>query len=259
MPPIRQTARQAVQTALTVAVILSVMAAARPAAAAEQDKANAKASIRVVVLTGDDYKGHLWKETGPAVKQVLEQSKRLQVDLVEDLGFLGTPKVFEYDVVVLHFKNYQPLPNEEQAKKNLVKFVKDGGGLVAYHFALGAFEGWKEFEQLVGRVWDQKKRGHDPRGPFTVKIVDSDHAATQGLADFTTDDELYTCLGGDCPIHVIASATSKVDGQDHPMAFVLKYGKGRVFHTPLGHDVKAVTMPGPADLLRRGTLWAAGP
>ena len=38
---------------------------------------------------------------------------------------------------------------------------------------------------------------------------------------------------------VLATAHSKVTGKDHPMAFVFEYGKGRVFHTPLGHDVRA--------------------
>jgi type 1 glutamine amidotransferase len=31
-----------------------------------------------------------------------------------------------------------------------------------------------------------------------------------------------------------------------------------VFHTPLGHDVKAVENPGAAELFRRGCAWAAG-
>jgi type 1 glutamine amidotransferase len=78
------------------------------------------------------------------------------------------------------------------------------------------------------------------------------------MKDFQTDDELYTCLGGDRPIQVLAVAKSKVDGKDYPMAFVLSHGRGRIFHTPLGHDVRAIQLPGPAQLLRRGTAWAAG-
>jgi len=42
------------------------------------------------------------------------------------------------------------------------------------------------------------------------------------------------------------------------MAFVLNYGKGRVFHFVLGHDVRAIETPGTAELLRRGTAWTAG-
>jgi hypothetical protein len=130
--------------------------------------------------------------------------------------------------------------------------------LVLYHFALGAFEEWDGFVDLAGRIWDKTKRAHDPHGPFTVNIVDPDHPVTRGMDDFETVDELYTCFGGETPIHLLATARSKVDGQDYPMAFVLEVGQGRVFHTPLGHDVRAVTMPGPAELIRRGCLWAAG-
>jgi len=57
---------------------------------------------------------------------------------------------------------------------------------------------------------------------------------------------------------VLATARSKVDGQDYPMAFVLNYEQGRVFHCPLRHDVKAIGNSGAAELYRRGCAWAAG-
>jgi hypothetical protein len=31
-----------------------------------------------------------------------------------------------------------------------------------------------------------------------------------------------------------------------------------VFNTTMGHDVKALKVPGTADLVRRGAAWAAG-
>jgi len=40
--------------------------------------------------------------------------------------------------------------------------------------------------------------------------------------------------------------------------FTLSYGKGRVFHCALGHDVKAIQNPNAAELFRRGCAWAAG-
>jgi type 1 glutamine amidotransferase len=214
--------------------------------------------VRVLVVTGVDYQGHHWKLTAPAVRDVLQAEGGMEARVIDDHEFLASDVIFDYDVILLHFKNYDPTKRAEQVQANLTKFVRQGGGLVLYHFACGAFEQWPEFEQLAGRVWDKKKRGHDPRGPFTVNIADKDHPITRGLEDFETDDELYTCLGGERPIHVVATATSKVDGQVYPMAFVLDYGDGRVFHTVLGHDVRAVTLPGPAELLRRGCLWAAG-
>lgn len=57
---------------------------------------------------------------------------------------------------------------------------------------------------------------------------------------------------------MLATATSKVDAKNYPMAFVLGYGKGRVFHCVLGHDAKAFASKPVGDLYRRGTVRAAG-
>ncbi len=212
--------------------------------------------IRVLIITGVDYEGHPWRETAPAVRKILEQDKRFEVRIVEDPDFLASPAVSNYDVLLLHFKNYAPLAHEAAARENLANLVKQGKGLVLLHFACGAFEDWPEFANLAGRVWD-RKTGHDPRGPYTVKIV-RQHPITRGMRDFQADDELYTCLIGDRSVDVLAVSRSKVTGKDHPMAFVFEYGKGRVFHTPLGHDVRAIELSGVAELLRRGSLWTAG-
>ena len=125
------------------------------------------------------------------------------------------------------------------------------------HFACGAWQDWPEFKTLVGRVWDPKLRGHDPHGQFTVEIADPEHPTVKGMSAFETTDELYTCLTGDAPIHPVATARSKVDQKVYPMAFVLDDGKGRVFHTVLGHDLKAITNSAVPELLRRGCAWAA--
>jgi type 1 glutamine amidotransferase len=237
---------------------MAVLAATAVAAAEEQKQAAEPPPVRVLIVTGVDYQGHHWKETAPALRDVLQAGERIEARIVEDHEFLASDAIFDYDVVLLHMKNYDPTRRAEQVQTNLKQFVQQGGGLVLYHFACGAFEPWGEFVQLAGRVWDKSLRAHDPRGPFAVTIVDREHPITRGLEDFQTDDELYTCLGGEVPIHVLATAQSKVDGKAYPMAFVLSYGQGRVFHTPLGHDVRAVTLPGPAELVRRGCLWAAG-
>lgn len=217
---------------------------------------------KVVIVTGLEYPGHKWRETAPVLKEAIGQDKRLQVTVIEQPEFLASPKLADYDVIVLHYQNHQA-PAPEGALANLKKVVEGGKGLVLVHFACGAFIDWttktapNDFLAIAGRVWNPKLRGHDPRGPFKVEIVDKRHPITKGLADFETDDELYTCLDGDTPIHVLAQATSKVDKKDHPMAFVLTPGKGRTFHCALGHDVKAFN-PQTRELYRRGTAWAAG-
>ncbi|MCX7887475.1 MAG: ThuA domain-containing protein [Verrucomicrobiae bacterium] len=234
-----------------IKAIFSLILGVALAASATAD--DCRKTIRAVIVTGVDWKGHIWKETAPAVRDILQADSRFQVKIVEDPGFLANDELFKYDVLVLMFKNYDPIPNEEKAKENLVRFVRDGKGLAVIHYASGAFEGWTEFRNLVGRTQGKK---HDKRGLFTVRITNPDHPITRGMKDFETDDELFIELRGDAPIEVLATARSNITGQDHPMAFVLSYGKGRVFHTTLGHDERALRLPGPSELIRRGITWA---
>lgn len=224
----------------------------RDASAAEKTTSN------VLILTGNEYPGHHWKETAPYIAEFLRNDKRLTVTVQEDPNFLKSPRLHDYDVMVLNYMNWESPDPGEEARENLRKFVSDGKGLVLVHFACGAFQGWPEFRKIVGRTYDPKLRPHDARGPFKVEITDADHPITKGMKSFDTDDELYTCLAGDEKITVLATAKSKVDQKDYPMAFVLNYGKGRVLHCVLGHDVKALSFDGVKALYTRGTAWAAG-
>ena len=215
-------------------------------------------TCRVLVVTGEDYKGHHWKKTTPVLKALLEEDPCIAVEVLEDLTKLATTKLDNYQAVVMHFKNYSPKVPGRAGYDSLSKYVENGGGLVLVHFACGAFQEFRgDFERLAGRAWTPERRGHDPRGPFRVEMTQVDHEITRGLKPFETTDELYTCLDGETKITVLAESTSKVDGKQYPMAFVLSYGKGRVFHSVLGHDVKAFEPEGVGVLYRRGTLWTA--
>lgn len=215
--------------------------------------------VRCLIITGEDYPGHKWKETTPVLKRALQEGQLIAVDVIEDLTLLRTDKPFQYQVLVLHFKNYDPNVPGEKALENLEGFVRRGGGLVLVHFACGAFQEFKDrFVKLVGRVWDPQLRAHDPYGRFTVRIADQGHPITRGLEDFETTDELYTCLTGEVPVRILAVARSQVDGKDYPMAFVLEVEHGRVFHCVLGHDIRALQTESVQELYRRAVLWCAG-
>jgi type 1 glutamine amidotransferase len=213
--------------------------------------------VRILILTGMEYPGHPWRLTAPFIRDILRKDPRLQATVQEDPNFLASAKLHDYDAIVLNYMNWQTPDPGPQARSNLQKAVDSGKGLFLVHFACGAFQDWPEFRKLAGRVYDPKLRGHDPRGPFRVNIISADHAITKGLESFDVDDELYTCLTGDAPVEILATARSKVDNKDYPIAFVLTYGKGRVFHTVLGHDVKALSPAGVGDLFRRAAAWTA--
>jgi len=213
---------------------------------------------KVLIVTGIDYPGHKWKLTAPVLAKAIRADKRLDVTITEKPGDLASDKLGNYDVIVLHFMDWEVPDPGPKARANLKDVVQNGKGLVLVHFACGAFQEWPEFVKLAGRVWDPNLRGHDPHGKFTVKITDDKHTAVKGIKNFKTIDELYTCLAGETPVKVLATARSKVDDKDYPMAFVLDFGKGRVFHSVLGHDIQALDNPDVGRLYRNACAWGAG-
>lgn len=224
--------------------------------------APAPAKVKVLIITGVDYPGHLWRETTPAIVEALKPDPRIEVTVVQDPWFLDSAALDRYNAIVLHFQNWQQPGPAANSKENLRRFVEKGGGLALVHFACGAWHGeWPEFVKLAGRVWagpGPEVRQHDPFGPFAVEILDTSHPITRGVNDFATTDELYTCLMGDTPIQVLAQAKSKVDSQHYPMVLVSQYGQGRTFLSTLGHDAAAIRVPAVSQLFRRGIAWASG-
>ena len=211
---------------------------------------------RVLLITGRDVPAHNWRETTPLLRELLEQTKRFEVVIAEEPLVLESSALSSYDVILLNYYNWQRPSISKKARENLLAFVKDGKGLVSFHFSVRAFEDWPEYRNLVGRIWT-KGSGHGPRGPFNVKVVQKDHPITRGTSDFEADDELYSKLVGDAPIKVLVEADSTWSKKTEPLAWTLDYENGRVFCIALGHDVKACRNPNFVHLFQRGTEWAA--
>jgi type 1 glutamine amidotransferase len=187
----------------------------------------------------------------------------------------------KYDVVLSNY-NGQSWP--KQINDTLEERLKEGRiGLVIVHAANNAFGGWKEYNRMIGMGWrnppdgerlyldDAGKpvkvptgkgdgSGHRYTGPFTVTIRDDAHPVTKGMPRewLHNNDELYDNMRGPIEnVHILATAYSKGTNVNEPMIWTVSYGKGRVFHTPMGHDVNGMRCVGFLATLQRGTEWAA--
>lgn len=217
--------------------------------------ATEKASV--LIVTGFDVDSHQWQESTRLVQTILEKTGRFDVMISKDKEVFASPSLGEYDVVVLSYGFWKEPDPSEKAQQGLLDYVKNGGNVVALHFACSSFQDWEEYGVLLGRVWKKGVGGHGPYGEFTVNIKNADHPITKGLKDFKTEDELYAKLSGDAKIEVLASAYSEWSNNVEPIVFVKSYGKGRVVHNVLGHGLDAKQNPSYQKLLCRGVEWAA--
>jgi type 1 glutamine amidotransferase len=191
------------------------------------------------------------------------------------------PAFSRYAVVV---SNYNGESWPEAVRREFVSYVKNGGGFVSYHAANNAFPEWPEYNEMIGLggwggrneksgpylrlrglLWTKDMTagpggGHGPQHEFVVETREPQHPVVRGLPArwLNAKDELYHGLRGPADnVTVLASALSDRTKEHEPMLMVIPFGKGRVFHTTLGHAVEAVNGLGFQVTFARGTEWAA--
>ncbi|HZQ41525.1 MAG TPA: ThuA domain-containing protein [Rhizomicrobium sp.] len=249
------------------------------------------APIRVMILdgaSGGTY--HDWKLTTQIMKRELEEAGLFEVTVVSappaDGDFSSFhPDFARYQVVL---SNYDTQDWPAPLKAQFEAYMKNGGGLVVVHGADNAFPAWPAFNEMTGvGGWRQRdapagpkwyfKDGkltsdsapgpaglHGRRKPFRITVRAPEHPIMRGLPPvwMHAPDELYTRLRGpgkDMTVLATAYAdpANRGTGFDEPMLMALHWGKGRIFHTTLGHDALALSCVGFITTLRRGTEWAA--
>ena len=243
--------------------------------------------LKALIVDGQNNHA-VWPATTKMMKSYLEETKLFTVD-VATAAPNGTdpdfkPDFSKYSVVISNFGyGASAWPKETQAA--FEKFVSGGGGFVVVHAADNAFPEWPAYNEMIGLGgWGNRNEkdgpyvylndkgevvrdetpgaggNHGAQWEFPVIVRDTEHPITKGMPSewLHAKDELYDKLRGPAKnMQILATAESQVTGRNEPMIFTIGYGKGRVFHTPMGHAEYSDECVGFITTLQRGTEWAA--
>lgn len=248
--------------------------------------------VKVLVIGGQN--NHNWKKSTPFMKQLLEAEEHFQ-PVVNNAPGRGDsdeawdawqPEFEEYGCVVLDY-NGEMWP--DRVKQDFVDYIAGGGGALVIHAANNSFNGWKEYEQMVGLLWrspnygyslyadddgkvvrvppgEGRGMGHGGQYDWMMTTRDMDHPITRGLPKkwMHKKDELYHGQRGPAEnVHILLTAFSDPDGggtgKNEPIVWWVPYGKGKVVTNVMGHvgSLQPMQCVGFKVLLYRGVEWLA--
>jgi hypothetical protein len=277
-------------------VLLCAAALARPAAAfAASASRPPDGKIRVLIVDG--YSNHDWKLTTRLIRAILEPTGLCTVAVATSPPSAAAPgwdtwrpNFRDYDVVIQNYNDINGGPPWPAAVRgDFEDFVRNGGGVYIFHSAQNAFADWPAYNEIIGLGWRKKSygtaiavgedgrlisyppgqglnTGHAPNGEVVVRLL-GEHPIHAGLpaAWKTPHLEVYYDARGPAEnVEVLSYARDPRYGQNWPVEWTVRYGKGRAYIATFGHvwrgDVQPESMrcAGVQTLIVRAVQWLAG-
>jgi type 1 glutamine amidotransferase len=223
---------------------------------------------KIPVLIIDGFSNHDWKQTTRAITFILDKSKLFTVDVetvpTDSLQRMAwRPHFDKYAVIIQTSNNINDtnLKWPREAEGLLEKYVSQGGGLYVLHSGNNAFPHWKEYDKMIGLGWRPQSSGyaleidsnekiirippgegkatsHGARFNAQIHILNR-HPINAGYPDVwtTANTEVYNFPRGPAADLTVLSYAydSSATHRFWPVEWVVKYGRGRVYNSSMGH------------------------
>jgi len=186
--------------------------------------------MKLLLITGGK---HPYEETTPVLTRFLEEAGH-DVTVSESASELAG-SLDGFDAIVLNTLRQPATENDLSGSQRdgLKSYVNNGGGLVSVHISAASCPDWADMKKLTGGGWVLGTSWHPPFGWFEVFIDNPNHPLAKGVSDFWTYDECYCGLDIQPGIDVFMHGV--VEGENKPLGWSFKVGKGKVANIALGH------------------------
>lgn len=195
--------------------------------------------------------------------QKLGAENRFHVDSTEDASWFTPANLAKYKAVIFLSTSGDILNEEQQTAFR--EFIERGGGLVGVHAAVAGDVATEGGWPWYGETLCARFTNHSSIVDATVKVEDVKHPSTAGLPSrWVRKDEWYNFI--ESPrgkVRVLASLDETTYkggtmGNDHPVSWCRKVGRGRMWYTALGHTEVSYSEPLFLQHLLGGIQVAAG-
>jgi len=200
---------------------------------------------------------------GIAAIKELGLHHHFQVDATEDSGWFTRSKLAKYKVVVFLSTSGEILNKDQKAA--FKGYIEEGGGLAAVHAAVAGDLATEGSWPWYGEALCAQFTNHSSVVQATVQIEDKMDPSTAGLPEqWVRADEWYNFISSPRgKVHVLATLDESTYkggtmGEDHPIAWSHRMGKGRIWYTGLGHTEASFAEPLFLQHLLGGIQIAAG-
>lgn len=159
----------------------------------------------------------------------------------EDLSIINAASLRNFDAIFFYTSGELALT--DQQKRDLLEYVRNGGGFGGTHSATDCLYGWPEYGELIGGYFDN----HPWTQKVRIDVEDPEHPIMAGFpSSFEITDEIYQFRAfsrdrvrvlmtlDPRSVDLKAEGVNRTDG-DFALAWVRQYGQGRVFYIALGH------------------------